>query len=75
MESHAEYEPYGKCIAHQGASPVAYERQRYACDGKELDGHADILEYVERNHGDDSCTYISGEWVFQQQGCFRQMID
>ena len=63
MEFHAEYEPYGKCIAHQGASPVAYKWQRNPCDGKELDCHPDIFENMECNHRDDSCAYICGEGI------------
>ena len=75
METHAEHNAECKHIADQGTAPVADERQRNAGDRQQLDGHADVLEHVERNHRDDAGTHIGAECIFELQCDFRQMVN
>lgn len=75
METHAENDPEREHIADQGASPVADERKWNPCDREQLDGHADVLEYMERDHRDNSCAYISAERILELKRDFSQMVN
>ena len=75
METHAEHDAERQHIADQGTASIADERQRNAGDRQQLDRHADVLEYVECDHRDNSCAYIRAERIFELQRDFRQMVD
>lgn len=65
MEFHAEDESDGEEIPHQWTSPITDEREGDTCNREQLEPHADILKYMESDHGDDACAYIRAKLVFQ----------
>ena len=49
---HVQQQANCKKIRNEGGASITHKRQRYAGDGEDSDGHADIKNYIEGNGND-----------------------
>lgn len=75
MELHAEHDAESEHVPDQRTASIADKRQRNPGDWQQLDGHADVLEHMERNHRNDAGAYIGAEGILQLERDFRQMVN